>query len=128
MTRDARVATRGLLPPRCRRWLEFADARRLDSNTAAWILSSAWAVTPSQRMETSKTCAYCSKPDALKICGRCRNQPYCSLECQRSDWRRHKASCAPGRAAAAATNEQVGQGRLPALCEEGPLHKEQRRV
>jgi uncharacterized UBP type Zn finger protein len=46
-------------------------------------------------METSKTCSYCSKPDALKICGRCRNQPYCSLECQRSDWRRHKANCAP---------------------------------
>ena len=46
-------------------------------------------------METSKTCSYCSKPDALKICGRCRNQPYCSLACQRSDWRRHKATCAP---------------------------------
>ena len=43
----------------------------------------------------SKTCSACGKPDALKICGRCRNQPYCSLECQRSDWRRHKANCAP---------------------------------
>ena len=42
----------------------------------------------------SKTCAACGRP-ALKICGRCRTQPYCSLACQRSDWRRHEASCAP---------------------------------
>ena len=62
---------------------------------AAWILSSAWAVTPLTEDGDIENLLRLRPPDALKICGRCRNQPYCSLECQRSDWRRHKANCAP---------------------------------
>lgn len=29
----------------------------------------------------------------LKLCGACRVAKYCSKECQKSDWKRHKADC-----------------------------------
>lgn len=29
----------------------------------------------------------------MKKCSRCRSATYCSVECQRSDWERHKATC-----------------------------------
>ena len=42
-------------------------------------------------------CANCHKvPDAtakLRRCGRCREAMYCNAECQRADWKRHKADC-----------------------------------
>ena len=42
-----------------------------------------------------KTCASCGKEDATKICGRCKDQSYCSVDCQRQDWTRHKRGCVP---------------------------------
>ena len=38
-------------------------------------------------------CANCGRGNASKTCGRCMAQAYCSTECQRADWKRHKASC-----------------------------------
>lgn len=32
----------------------------------------------------------------IKVCSRCKNARYCSPECQKSDWRKHKADCGPG--------------------------------
>jgi hypothetical protein len=32
----------------------------------------------------------------MKKCSRCRNATYCSVECQRSDWERHRSSCQRG--------------------------------
>ena len=52
--------------------------------------------TDSPRLEgvpTGKFCANCGRGDASKTCGRCMTQVYCSTECQRADWKRHKASC-----------------------------------
>ena len=49
---------------------------------------------------TGKFCANCGRGDASKTCGRCMAQTYCSTECQRDDWKRHKASCQTPRAAA----------------------------
>lgn len=40
------------------------------------------------------TCAYCDKSSTdLKRCGRCKKTYYCSAECQRKDWEKHKLSC-----------------------------------
>jgi hypothetical protein len=44
-------------------------------------------------------CHFCAKSevqvaDRLKRCDRCRSVAYCSVECQRSDWKAHKKECA----------------------------------
>eukprot|EP00088_Acartia_fossae_P054744 TRINITY_DN6315_c0_g1_i11.p1 TRINITY_DN6315_c0_g1~~TRINITY_DN6315_c0_g1_i11.p1 ORF type:complete len:388 (-),score=89.16 TRINITY_DN6315_c0_g1_i11:313-1476(-) len=38
-------------------------------------------------------CFSCVDPTADKRCGRCRIAWYCSLQCQRQDWTKHKAVC-----------------------------------
>jgi splicing suppressor protein 51 len=42
-------------------------------------------------------CAKCAQPAAdgaaLKQCGACKSQPYCSRECQVADWPAHKPAC-----------------------------------
>ncbi|CAD6577525.1 MAG: hypothetical protein ASARMPREDX12_008386 [Alectoria sarmentosa] len=48
---------------------------------------------------TQKTCAKCHKTQAevslpLKRCAKCQNQWYCSRDCQKADWKSHKAFCA----------------------------------
>ena len=75
-----------------------------------------------------RACAYCSKPDAYKACGRCQNQAYCSIVCQRADWRRHKQVCIPTTGpdpeaccavlleAGASPNEMAGDGMAPIFC------------
>ena len=41
-----------------------------------------------------KSCASCKKTDLkLKFCSRCRTVAYCSVECQRAHWARHKVRC-----------------------------------
>ena len=37
----------------------------------------------------------------LKVCTRCRNISYCSQDCQRKDWKNHKAICTAPRKAEA---------------------------
>jgi len=37
-------------------------------------------------------CIICSQPSSLK-CGRCKQAPYCSPECQTTDWYLHKILC-----------------------------------
>lgn len=39
------------------------------------------------------TCACCQKRDCSRFCGKCKTTYYCSLECQKKDWGRHKLSC-----------------------------------
>ncbi len=38
--------------------------------------------------------AGCASEEASSVCGRCEAVRYCSRECQRTDWRAHKAVCA----------------------------------
>mmetsp|Transcript_34184 Transcript_34184/g.69068 ORF Transcript_34184/g.69068 Transcript_34184/m.69068 type:complete len:116 (+) Transcript_34184:89-436(+) len=45
-------------------------------------------------------CLVCGKPGQAH-CSRCHAVTYCGPECQRSDWKRHKASCGTGSKAAA---------------------------
>lgn len=46
------------------------------------------------RQEVLENCARCSETSReLKRCARCKKVLYCSVECQRSDWPRHKSIC-----------------------------------
>jgi hypothetical protein len=43
-------------------------------------------------------CAVCQKEEredgrALLICARCKKEKYCSIECQKKRWQRHKQYC-----------------------------------
>ncbi|KAK3594343.1 hypothetical protein CHS0354_004697 [Potamilus streckersoni] len=38
-------------------------------------------------------CFVCSSRHSVKLCGRCKGIPYCSKECQKRDWGRHKQEC-----------------------------------
>ena len=51
------------------------------------------AVTKKKKAtKTTEVCHVCTKPGD-KICGKCKNARYCSLECQKKDWATHKLSC-----------------------------------
>ena len=39
-------------------------------------------------------CSVCCDTDHLQQCGRCKMTRYCSAECQKSDWPKHKKVCA----------------------------------
>ena len=44
--------------------------------------------------ELSSKCSNCGKKtESLKRCGTCQVAAYCSKECQRNDWTRHKSEC-----------------------------------
>eukprot|EP00573_Skeletonema_grethae_P008453 CAMPEP_0201696740 /NCGR_PEP_ID=MMETSP0578-20130828/8304_1 /ASSEMBLY_ACC=CAM_ASM_000663 /TAXON_ID=267565 /ORGANISM="Skeletonema grethea, Strain CCMP 1804" /LENGTH=523 /DNA_ID=CAMNT_0048182769 /DNA_START=109 /DNA_END=1680 /DNA_ORIENTATION=- len=40
-------------------------------------------------------CAVCGKSGSIKICTRCRDVHYCSIECQKIQWPKHKLECKP---------------------------------
>jgi hypothetical protein len=42
---------------------------------------------------TCDTCKKRSSYTKMKKCSRCRNATYCSVECQKQDWNRHKQEC-----------------------------------
>ncbi|KAF7360434.1 MYND-type domain-containing protein [Mycena venus] len=47
---------------------------------------------------SSANCAHCSKLDENKSfqrCSRCKNTIYCSQDCQKANWKTHKALCSP---------------------------------
>ncbi|EIW80765.1 hypothetical protein CONPUDRAFT_125628 [Coniophora puteana RWD-64-598 SS2] len=48
-----------------------------------------------EKLDSSPLCAACGGPGrpSLLMCGRCRTTTYCSMECQRKDWKSHKAAC-----------------------------------
>ena len=40
-------------------------------------------------------CAKCNRADKkMKLCSKCRMMTYCSAECQKADWKKHKPNCA----------------------------------
>lgn len=46
-----------------------------------------------------RKCCVCKiETEAMKLCGRCGIQPYCSSKCQREDWPNHKLLCIDMRA------------------------------
>ena len=42
----------------------------------------------------AEPCRQCGKYDSLRACSRCKNVKYCSVSCQKLDWKKgHKAEC-----------------------------------
>lgn len=41
----------------------------------------------------NKACTKKVKETDLKACGGCRTKKYCSKDCQKADWKEHKAAC-----------------------------------
>jgi len=50
--------------------------------------------TTTDKKEGQSICAYCGKAGSKK-CGKCKQQFYCSSECQQEDWKNHKLNCKP---------------------------------
>ena len=46
-----------------------------------------------QTRDETKLCASCMAPCIGLKCSRCKGVTYCSRECQKSDWKRHKETC-----------------------------------
>jgi hypothetical protein len=45
-------------------------------------------------LDMPRTCSYCYSPlDKILCCSRCSKHPYCSRECQATDWKQHKIWC-----------------------------------
>jgi hypothetical protein len=47
----------------------------------------------------SRICANCHEESPKKQCTRCKTTYYCGKECQKIDWKKHKASCVKSQAA-----------------------------
>ncbi|KAK6538194.1 hypothetical protein TWF694_011076 [Orbilia ellipsospora] len=50
-----------------------------------------WEYTPELVSKYCAVCATAKKP--IKRCGRCKEEYYCSKECQKIDWKNHKPVC-----------------------------------
>jgi hypothetical protein len=60
------------------------------------IIDKVFKETSAPKESPPNPCAGCGKQscDKFKRCLRCKITAYCSIECQRSDWRKHKLVCA----------------------------------
>ena len=57
-------------------------------------------------------CAACGKEDPTKTCGRCKTTKYCSVECQREDWKAgHRRECVPVTAKAGNAKAKAGNAK-----------------
>ena len=48
---------------------------------------------PTKPVTSERACPVCNETSLLRECTRCRRVAYCSRDCQRQDWRYHKALC-----------------------------------
>jgi hypothetical protein len=56
----------------------------------------------------------CGNPSHLKFCGTCQSVPYCSIDCQKRDWKLHKRICKRDKAYLEALKmEQSGEEIVP---------------
>lgn len=68
-------------------------------------------------MSNSAKCSNCRKtqkelPIPLKRCAQCKNQWYCSRECQKTDWKRHKKVCSSTFGKPKSTSTRKATSRL----------------
>ena len=94
-------------------FLEVARALGAPEGPAAAGAAAA-AAAEAGPAATTHVCAACGAADATLRCGGCRAARYCDAECQKRDWRAHKAACrqrqqeiaaAPSAATAAARQQ-----------------------
>ncbi|ORM39745.1 uncharacterized protein BXIN_0128 [Babesia sp. Xinjiang] len=73
------------------------DSSQAFSNILNPQNAGALGAMQAKKEEVSKHCENCNKEDTkespLKICSRCKKVKYCSVECQKDDWRFHKRIC-----------------------------------
>ncbi|KAF8515642.1 hypothetical protein JB92DRAFT_2717112 [Gautieria morchelliformis] len=48
-------------------------------------------------LDKIKKCQVCGGGGKLRLCSRCAERAYCSVECQKRDWKEHKPSCKTDR-------------------------------
>ena len=81
---------------------------------AAAVPASAAPEAPVGSKAAARACSACGAAGAPLTCGGCRDARYCGAECQRRDWRAHKATCKQQRrqqmAKAAAAAARAGAG------------------
>lgn len=88
-----------------------ADAAQRTAPTGALGLAAA-------RAKSAPRCSRCGKPSpAMLRCGRCQQAQYCGRECQRSDWKDHKAACEPPGAERKDVQEAPRAEARPRFCE-----------
>ncbi len=51
-----------------------------------------------------KECAVCGLKEHLSKCSRCKKIMYCSLDCQKKDWKKHKSNCGPSKTVASSSS------------------------
>jgi len=79
----------------------FSDNIELHPSYNEFIIGALLMITRFLEVEdeesdsSSRKCANCGATEATKLCGRCKRQRYCSVECQKSDWKEHKLRCQP---------------------------------
>ncbi|CAM9617444.1 unnamed protein product [Hapterophycus canaliculatus] len=93
------------IPPKCMHSTELANQMAggvpVHSSVYRAALSPLYAPPDSSSFmrvaaaaSSSVRCAKCGTGSDLKKCTRCRKVSYCSRECQRQDWSRHRPVCA----------------------------------
>mmetsp|Transcript_29406 Transcript_29406/g.68541 ORF Transcript_29406/g.68541 Transcript_29406/m.68541 type:complete len:187 (+) Transcript_29406:3-563(+) len=78
-----------------REWCHHCCMDFREMNEDARMSSEAklsYKATKAERKKTNCCAEGCNKEGSM-MCSSCKNVSYCSKECQRGDWRRHKKNC-----------------------------------
>ena len=78
-----------IVVPHCSHKRCQIGAMQLRSEVAAQFVQSG----PDGYYETLHFCNVCGKADNVKACSRCKVASYCSLNCQKLDWPKHRKMC-----------------------------------
>ena len=62
----------------------------------------------------------------MQLCGRCRQQHYCSKQCQTRDWPRHRAECGRFAAQAGTPNDAIKQAMVEIFAQRDLASKHER--
>lgn len=57
------------------------------------IIDYGWSMLGYKKI--TPDCAFCAAPNCTKRCGKCKKVYYCSIDCQKEQWKFHKFECEP---------------------------------